>query len=107
MPKSRAPYAPEFRQKMVDLVRSGRTPEDLEKEFEPTAISIRSWVKAASGQKPYGVSALPKEQVDEKKELEQLRKEVRVLREERDLLKKAAAWFAQETGVPSSRRSSS
>ena len=107
MAKPRPPYPPEFRQKMVDLVRSGRSPEQLEKEFEPTAISIRSWVRKANGERPYGHSQTPINAVDEKKELEQLRKEVRILREERDILKKAAAWFAQETGTPSSRRSSS
>lgn len=37
MPKSKPPYAPEFRQQMVELVRSGRKPEDLAREFEPSA----------------------------------------------------------------------
>jgi len=40
MPKSHAAYAPEFRRQMVELVRSGRTPEELSREFEPTAQSI-------------------------------------------------------------------
>ena len=40
MPKSHAAYAPEFRRQMVELVRSGRTPEELSHEFEPTAQSI-------------------------------------------------------------------
>ena len=40
MPKSHRPYAPEFRRQMVDLVRSGRTPEALSREFEPTAQAI-------------------------------------------------------------------
>jgi transposase len=94
---------------MVDLVRSGRKPEDLEKEFEPSGVTIRAWVKAANGDRPYKSfqTVAQTEVIDEKKELEQLRRENRILREERDLLKKAAAWFAQETGVPSSRRSSS
>ena len=47
MPKSRLPYAPEFRQQMVDLVRAGRTPEELSREFEPTAQSIWNWVRQA------------------------------------------------------------
>jgi transposase len=38
MPKTRAPYAPEFRRQMVDLVRAGRDPDDLAREFEPTAL---------------------------------------------------------------------
>ncbi len=40
MPKSHPPYAPEFRRRMVELVRSGRTPEELSREFEPTAQAI-------------------------------------------------------------------
>jgi transposase len=47
MPKTRPPYAPEFRRQMVELVRAGRSPEDLAKEFEPTAQSIRTWVAQA------------------------------------------------------------
>lgn len=104
MRKTRPPYPPEFRQKMVDLVLSGCSPEDLEKEFEPSAISIRNWVAKAQD--------IPKKRPadpvnSDRQELEKLRREVRILREERDILKKAAAWFAQETGTPSSRRSSS
>ena len=47
MAKTRAPYAPEFRRQMVDLVRSGRDPDDLAREYEPTAQSIRNWVAGA------------------------------------------------------------
>ena len=50
MPKTRPPYSPEFRRQMVDLVRAGRDPEDLAKEFEPTAQSIRYWVAGADRQ---------------------------------------------------------
>ena len=44
MAKTRAPYAPEFRERLVELARSGRTPEELSKEFEPAAQSMRNWV---------------------------------------------------------------
>lgn len=94
MPKTRPPYSPEFRQKMIALVRAGRTPEELEKEFEPTAQSIRNWVHQDdldAGQRSDGPTT------DEKEELRRLRQEVRVLREEREILKKAAAWFARES----------
>ena len=47
MPRSRPPYPKEFRKQMVELVRAGRKPEDLAKEFEPTAQSIRNWVRQA------------------------------------------------------------
>jgi len=44
MAKRRKPYPPEFRQQMVELVRAGRTPESLAREFEATAENIRNWV---------------------------------------------------------------
>ena len=43
MPKSHSPYPPEFRQQMVELVRAGRSPEALAKEFEPSGQTIRNW----------------------------------------------------------------
>jgi transposase len=50
MPKTRLPYSPEFRRQMVDLVRAGRDPADLAREFEPTAQSISHWVAQADRQ---------------------------------------------------------
>ena len=102
MPRSRPPYSPEYRQQMVDLVRGGRTLESLSREFEPTAQSIWNWVRQAERDEGTRTDGLTPE---EKEELRRLRREVRVLREEKEILKKAAAWFAQETGI--SRRSSS
>jgi transposase len=80
---------------MVELVRAGRTPEELSREFEPTAQAIRNWVQQAevnAGQRPDGLTS------DERAELARLKRENRQLREERDILAKAAAWFARETG---------
>lgn len=94
MPKSRPPYAPEFRRQMVELVRAGRRPEELAREFEPTAQSIRNWVEQADldeGLRSDGLTTA------ERDELRRLRRENRQLREEREILKKAAAWFARET----------
>jgi transposase-like protein len=48
MPKSHPPYSPEFRQRIVELVRTGRTPEELARQFEPSAQAIRNWVKQAA-----------------------------------------------------------
>lgn len=103
MPKSRAPYSPEFRRRMVELVRSGKSPEELEKEFEPSAQTIRNWVAKAdiSQGKSSGLAG------NEKAELQELRRQNKILLEEREILKKAAAWFAQEVGKDTSRRSRS
>lgn len=104
MPRSRKPYPAEFRQQMIDLVRAGRTPEELSREYEPTAQSIWNWVRQAErdgGVRQDGLTT------DEKEELRKLRRENRVLREEKEILKKAAAWFAEETGSTPRKRSSS
>jgi transposase len=54
MGKTRAAYPPEFRRQMVDLVRAGRSPEELAREFEPTAQSIRNWLaQTVLGQDPF------------------------------------------------------
>jgi len=47
MPRTRPPYSREFREQMVELVRAGRSPEELAEEFEPSAYCIRKWVKQA------------------------------------------------------------
>lgn len=104
MPKSRPPYPPEVRRQLVALVRSGRDPEDLARQFEPTAQSIRNWVAQAdrdAGQRHDGLTT------EEREELRKLRREVKALREEREILKKAAAGFARETGSIPPKDSSS
>jgi len=99
MPKSHAPYPPELRRRMVELVRSGRSPDSLAEEYEPSGQAIRNWIRQAerdAGKRQDGVTS------EEKAELGRLRREVRALREERAILAKAAAWFARETGkIPS------
>jgi transposase len=100
----RPEYPPEFRQQIVELVRAGRSPKALAQEFEPSEQTIRNWVKQAAidgGQRADGLTTA--EQV----ELRQLRREVRQLKLEREILKKAAAWFARETGTVPERDSSS
>lgn len=107
MPITRPPYSPEFRRQIVDLARSGRDPSDLAREFEPSAQAIRNWVAQAdrqegrTGPKP-AAAATPMMTTDEREELTRLRRENKQLRVERDILSRAAAWFARETGaVPS------
>jgi transposase len=89
---------------MVELVRAGRTPEELSREFEPTAQSIWNWVRQTERDQGVRQDGLT---TDEKEELRRLRREIRVLREEKEILAKAAAWFAEETGSTPRGRSSS
>ncbi len=96
MPKSRLPYPGEFRRKMIDLVHAGRSPEELAEQFEPTAQTIRNWVAQAEreeGKRRDGLTSV------EREELTRLRRENRQLKLEREILSKAAAWFARETGA--------
>ncbi len=96
MPKSRRSYPPEFRHQMVELVQAGRSPETLAREFEPTAQSIRNWVVQAARDAGSGDGGLT---TAERQELNRLRRENRQLRVEREILSKAAAWFARETNA--------
>jgi transposase len=79
---------------MIELVRSGRSPEALSREFEPSAQAIRKWIKQAEideGKRGDGLKT------EEREEFTRLRRENTRLKEEREILSKAAAWFAQET----------
>ncbi len=104
MPRTHPPYAPEYRRRLVELVRAGRPIAELAREFEASANAIRKWVKQSAldeGLRSDGLTST------EREELTRLRRENRVLREEREILSKAAAWFATETGSVPSRRSNS
>lgn len=104
MPGTHPPYAPEYRSGIVELARAGRSISELAREFEASANAIRKWVKQAAldeGLRSDGLTT------SEREELNRLRRENRVLREEREILSKAAAWFAQETAATPSRRSPS
>jgi transposase len=99
MSRARGPYPLEFRRQMIELVRSGRSPDGLAKEFEPSAEAIRNWVKQAerdAGLRQDGLTGV------EREELSRLRRENRQLKIEREILSKAAAWFARENeAIPS------
>ncbi len=91
---SRKRYPAEYRAKLVELVRSGRSPSELAKEFEPTAKSISDWVRQAdrdAGSRRDGLTT------DERAELRRLKREVKQLKMEREILAKATAWFARGT----------
>ena|SRR2546428_5046054 len=96
-------YSAELQQQMVRLVRAGRTPQELSREFEPSAQAIRNWVKQTEldeGTRSDGLKT------EEREELSRLRRDNARLKEEREILSKAAAWFAQETEKKSKRSSS-
>ena len=99
MPRTRPPYPAQYRQQMVELVRAGRDPTELAREFEPSAQAIRNWVREADrgGGGPGGGAQILS--AAEKEELARLRRENRQLRLERDILSKARRWFARETGA--------
>ena len=94
MPKTRGPYPPEFRRQMVELARAGRSAEELAREFEPSAQAIRNWMRQADrdeGRREDGLTS------PERDELRRLRRELKQVKLEREILAKAAAWFARET----------
>lgn len=103
MPRTRNPYPADFRDQIIALARAGRSVESLAREFEPCGTTIAGWIKQAGidgGIGDGGPTSL------EREELTRLRKENRRLRMERDILSKAAAWFARDE-LGSSRSSSS
>ena len=103
MPGTRPPYPSEFRRQMVGLVRAGRDPNALACEFEPSAQAIRHWVAAADRSEGRREAKPPPADLSltaaERDELVRLRRENRQLKLERDILSRATAWFARETGV--------
>ncbi len=94
MPKSRPPYAPEFRAEAVRLVREqGRKISVVARELGMSSEALRLWVRQAEvedGRREGMTQA-------EKEELRHLRRELRIAQEEREILKKAAAFFAKES----------
>jgi transposase len=97
-------YPVEFRRQMVELVRAGRKFGDLSREFGPTDWTIRKWVKQAERDTKRGDGGLT---TTEREELSRLRRENRQLKLEREILSKAAAWFANESNATPKRSSGS
>jgi transposase len=94
MPRTHPLYAAEYRRRIIEQARTGRSINELAREFEPSANAIREWVKRAEldeGQRSDGLTT------SERDELNRLRRENRVLREEREILSKAAAWCVSRT----------
>lgn len=97
MGKTRPPYPAEFREQMVELVRSGRTPAELAREFGVTAQTIANWVGATGGQESRGQTTAGTLTGSEREELARLRRQLRQVQMERDILAKATAWFAAKS----------
>ena len=95
-------YPKEFHRQMVQLHRAGRTLSELSREFGCSQWAISRWVKQADRDEGRGDGGLT---TAEREELARLRRENKRLQIEREILSKAAAWFAQET-APNSKRSS-
>jgi transposase len=107
MSKVRPPYPAQFRQQMVELVRAGRTPAELSREFNVTAQSITNWVGQAaidSGKPLPGKEGLT---CVEREELVRLRRKLLQVQPERDILAKATACFAGRSYVNSTMCSDS
>jgi transposase len=93
MPRTRPPYPEEFRREAVALIRSGqRSLAEASKSLGVSRQTLRNWLKqeAVDAGQAEGVTS------EEREELRRLRREVRVLREEREILKKAMAFFVKE-----------
>ena len=106
MHRNHPPYPAQFREQMIELVRAGRRPKELAKEFNCHVSSILNWVRQAdkaSGVTPTNSAAL---NANERQELIELRRKLRQVQMERDILAKATAWFAHngdKTSTPSTR----
>jgi transposase len=95
MPRPRRFFPPEYKAEVVELIRTtGKTVGQVARELDLTETAVREWVKRAdldAGRRTDGLTTA------EREELRRLRQEVRDLREEREILRKAAVFFARET----------
>ena len=104
MPNPKPPYAAEFRQQIVELVQAGRKPAELAKEFGCHVTSIHNWVSQATPKSSSGNTSSLSDA--ERQELIALRRKLKQVEMERDILAKATAWFAHngdKTFTPSTR----
>jgi transposase len=100
----RPTYPPEFRRRVLELVRAGRSVNAVAREFEISRQTIMNWQKQDdldSGRRNDGLTT------EEHKELVQLRRENKRLKMEQEILSKAAAWFARETNAIPNKSSDS
>ena len=96
VPRTRPAYPEQFRREAIELLRQGRTPAELASSLGVSAQTLRNWRRQDQldrHERDDGVTT------DERAELAPLRRENQRLRQERDLLKRAAAFFAAENGT--------
>ena len=112
MPKPhtpRGPYPAQFRQQMIELVAAGRKPSELAREFGCHETSILNWMRSAQSAdavSPASANASAPLNAAERQELVELRRKLRQVQQERDILAKATAWFAgksEQTYTPFTR----
>jgi transposase len=94
MPKTRPPYPEQFRREAVGLLRSGRSIPDVAESLRVSQQTLRNWSKQQQADRGERRDTLTSA---EREELRELRKRVRRLEQERDILKRATALFARET----------
>ena len=94
MPKTRPAYPEEFRREAVQMLRAGRTPRELAEGLGVSEQTLRNWRRQDQRDRHERDDGLT---TDEREELRRLRRENARLKQERDLLKRAAAFFAAET----------
>lgn len=100
------PYSAQFREQMIDLVRAGRKPSELAREFGCHVTSILNWVRQANAASGVMLPQSGALNASERQELIELRRKLRQVQLERDILAKATAWFAHngdKTFNPSTR----
>jgi transposase len=93
VPKTRPAYPPEFRREAVQMLRAGRTPKELAQSLGVSEQTLRNWRRQDQVDRHERDDGLTS---DERDELRRLRRENARLKQERDLLKRAAAFFAAE-----------
>jgi transposase len=96
VPKTRPAYPPEFRREAIELLRAGRTPQELSASLGVSEQTLRNWRRQDQIDRHERDDGITR---DEREELARLRRENLRLRQERDLLKRAAAFFATENGT--------
>ena len=104
MPKPKPPYPAEFRQQIIELACAGRTPAQLSREFGVTAQSIANWITQDGRDRGKPLPGKEGLTSAEREELVRLRRRLRQVERERDILAKATAWFAgksEKTSTPS------